>query len=196
MSTRHHVRTLCDRLTPAGLAPLLEVGAGLGADAAGLRALLGALDALKIGGGAVAMHERTSWGEPTTPLGELPDHEALLLVGLSLRASALAPRQASPEAAAAALSRLLLVEPDFFDQLLLELSRRYHVMPAFAAVLRGHAEGLRAAERQLREQDQRLHPDAGAGLLAGLQRLLGRGGAPWRQLRLLTAVVALGEGKP
>ncbi|MEL6347141.1 MAG: hypothetical protein AAFV53_28765 [Myxococcota bacterium] len=189
MSTRHHVRALCDRLTPAGLDHLLALGAAQPTTDAHL-ALDARLDALKLGGGAIAMHERTSWGEPTTPLWNLPDHEALLLTALSLRAASAAPQRATPQDAAAHLDALLSQEPDFFDELLLEVSRRFHVMPSFANMLREHANHLRAADAPLRAQDQERNPPE-QGFIANVRRLfIGAGDAP-RQLRMLIALTLL-----
>ena len=198
MSTRHHVRALCDRLAPAPLAPLLAHSGSVPPSAA-LAELEDHLEQLRVGGGAVAMHARAQWDTPTTPLEGLPDHAALLLVGLSLYAAQRAATHppAAPAQAAAALQALQAAEPDFFDELLLELSRRYRAQPETAALLQGHAAALRAATAPLCAGDARHHPEA-HGLAAGVRRLLGRadGTAPaWRHLRLLTSLVLL-EIKP
>lgn len=190
MSTRHHVRDLCSQLTAAGLTPLLEQARGLTASPA-LQQADAVFSQLKLGGGAVAMHERQSWGDPTVPFAELADHEALVLVGLSLRAAARAPRVLQIGPALERLDALLAREPDFFDELLLELSRRYHGAPAFRTLMQRHAEGLRAAAGTLRELDRALFPDAESGLFGGVRRLLGVGGDPARPLRLVTGLVLL-----
>lgn len=190
MSTRHHVRHLCSQLTATGLTALLEQARGLQASAE-LRQADAVFSGIKLGGGAAAMHERQSWGEPTVPFAELADHEALVLVGLSLRAAERAPRVLQIGPALARLDALRAHEPDFFDELLLELSRCFHRDPAFQALLRSHAEALRAQEGTLRELDRALFPGAEGGLFGGVRRLLGVGGDPARPLRLVTGLVLL-----
>lgn len=190
MSTRQHVRELCSRLNPAGLESLMEQARGMTPSEA-LQAAAEHIADIRIGGGAIAMHERNTWGEPTVPLSSLKDHEALLLTGLSLRAAQLAPRRIQIAPACRRLDALLAREPDFFDEMLLEISRRYHVMPSFAGMLKDHATMIREQENTLKAIDRELFPEAQTGLLSGFKRILGVGGDPMRVLRLVSGLVLL-----
>jgi len=195
MSTRRHVRALVDQLTPAGLTPLLEQARGLTASDA-LDDAEAAFSAIPIGGGAAAMHERQSWGDPSTPLFQLSDPQALLLCGLSLRAAARAPRRLQIRPALQRLDQLHRDEPDFFDELLLELSRRFHTAAPFAELLRAHADALRAEEHTLRALDRVLFPDNQPGIVSSVKRLFGAGGDPARPLRLACGLVLLDAKEP
>lgn len=195
MSARHHARALCSQLTPTGLDALIEQARDLVASEE-LVAAAAAFERIKLGGGAAAMHERLSWGEPTTPLAELPDHRALVLVGLSLHAAERAPRQIQITPAVERLDALLEVEPDFFDELLLELSQRFHRDPNFAGLLRDHAAALHEQLETLRQLDRTLFPEARSGIFGGVRKLLGVGGDPARLLRLVSGLVLLDAKEP
>jgi hypothetical protein len=190
MSTRQHVHELCGRLNPTGIVSLIEQARGMDPSDA-LSAAETRLADIRIGGGAIAMHERNTWGEPTVPLAKLKDHEALLLTGMSLRAAQLAPRRIQILPAIARLDAILAREPDFFDEMLLELSRRYHATPSFSGMIQTHAEMIRSQEATLRTIDRDLFPEKQTGLLRGVKHIFGVGGDPMRVLRLVTGLVIL-----
>lgn len=157
---------------------------------------------LRVGHGAVAMHRRHPTDLPPLSIKGLQDFEALLLCAACLHHGMrvtegyhLSPG-AAPDVVRDApqwLFNLLRMEPDFFDELLLEVAARRVRDPAFAQKLASQAEELQRAARDLHGQGERVLGERRT-VTGFLRRLVGAGPdlAQGTWARWTRAVVVLG----
>lgn len=123
------------------------------------------VDGLRVGHGAVGMSRRHKDGPEAPTLKGVEDFEGLVLCAGALRLGRLVERGYHPDGDAFTtavteggrwLTNLLRMEPDFFDELLLEVAARQASDAAFAEALEAQAEAWREAGAELHHQGQAL----------------------------------------
>jgi len=175
VAVKAHVRSFVAPLS--GAAPLDPVPlADSLAELPGIVDWVGVVDELRVGHGAVSMHRRHHGAPPPLDLPGVDDFEALLLCAGCLHARVLVDRGYAPTAPSMAtdaprwLQNLLRMEPDFLDELLLELAARRATDPALADALTAQAQALRDAGAALHHQGRALL--GGRTTMTGLLRTL------------------------
>ena len=169
MAVKAHVRAFVQGLADApAWDPRAEASAwfdALKADPDAAAAWVATVDTVRFGHGAVAMHRRHQDRPPPPDLAGLQDFETLALCAGALRLGTLVARDYAPDAdarrAAARegarwLGNLLRMEPDFLDELLLEIAARHATDPAFAAAIACQAATLADAAADLHRQGSEL----------------------------------------
>lgn len=166
MAVRAHVRAFVHGLTAAHAhdprPAATALFTALQDDPDALARWVATVDGLRFGHGAVAMHRRHAEASPPPGIPGLDDFEALALCAAHLRLGQLAHSpdpgalQHAVHHGAQWLTNLLRMEPDFLDELLLEVAARRASDPALDAALTAQAEHIRSAAAELHAQGQQV----------------------------------------